>query len=81
MEILQTDHRKAKRKAKGGKPLLMATFAFDNSKQESRSICQKRWEGSSNCLEAATDAGLTPAAAASLRGNQIIFLSTHLSAF
>lgn len=71
------DHSKAKKKVKGGKPLLMATFAFDSSKQESSSICQERWEGSSNCLEAATDAGLTPAAAALLRGNQIIFLSTH----
>lgn len=81
VEILQTDHSRAKRKAREGKPLLMATFAFDSSKQESSSICQERWEGSSNCLEAATDAGLTPAAAASLRGNQIIFLSTHLSAF
>lgn len=81
VEMLQTDHSRAKRKVKGGEPLLMATFAFDSSKQESSSICQERWEGSSNCLEAATDAGLTPAAAALLRGNQIIFLSTHLSAF
>lgn len=81
VEMLRMDHSRAKRKVKGGKPLLMATFAFDSSKQESSSICQERWEGSSNCLEAATDAGLTPAAAALLRGNQIIFLSTHLSAF
>lgn len=80
MEILQVDHRKAKRSAKGGNSLLMATPASDNSEKESRSICQKCWEGSSNCLEAATDEGLIPAAAASLRGNQIIFLSPYLSA-